>query len=155
MQIKQLVKIFFSGGFIAVLLSVIFLASVKTLRPVPAPKPQGTALLNIIPAPTVTLFFPTLMPTDTAPPPSDSGSDPLYVGAFIQIHGTGELGLRIRSTPSLNSEVLYLGIETEVFQIMEGPVYADDYTWWRLLNPYNQEIEGWAVSNYLRLIQNP
>lgn len=73
----------------------------------------------------------------------------------MQIVGTGGDGLRLRTEPGLDSQVRLLGAEAEVFQIREGPQDVAGYTWWYLVAPYDESRQGWAVSNYLALIQNP
>lgn len=75
----------------------------------------------------------------------------------MQISGTGGDGLRLRTGAGLDNEVGFLGLEAEVFQIIDGPQEADGYTWWLLEAPYDegQQRRGWAVANYLASIQNP
>lgn len=77
------------------------------------------------------------------------------MGAAVQIAGTGGDGLRLRNEPGLQGEVKYLGLEGEIFTIEEGPIQADDYTWWFLVAPYDETVRGWAVSNYLKAVQSP
>ena len=67
--------------------------------------------------------------------------------------GTGTTGLRIRAQPGLQGEVRFLGIEAEVFRIIDGPRQADDYTWWHLQAPYDESLHGWAVADFLSVIQ--
>jgi hypothetical protein len=128
-------------------------------RPEPAPLAASTALINVINAPTATLIPPTTAPTSAPTPTSDVPPLPadgtLSVGAFVQISGTGGDGLRIRSEASLQGVVQTLGMESEVFQITDGPRAADGYTWWFLTAPYDETRRGWAVANYLQVIQNP
>ena len=45
--------------------------------------------------------------------------------------------------------------EAEIFIVKDGPIEADGYTWWYLLGPFDETRNGWAVSNYLVLAQNP
>jgi hypothetical protein len=75
--------------------------------------------------------------------------------AYVQISGTGGDGLRLRVEPGLKSEVRILGAEDEVFEVKDGPREADGFTWWYLVGPYDQTRRGWAVSNYLQVVQNP
>jgi hypothetical protein len=119
----------------------------------------ATAVLNVIdvPDPTNTPQIFTPVPTFTqsadvppAPPPGE-----ISVGASVQISGTGGDGLRLRSNPGLQGDVLYLGYEGEVFQISDGPDEVDGYTWWHLSAPYDEKVHGWAVSNFLTILQNP
>jgi hypothetical protein len=79
----------------------------------------------------------------------------IAIGAHVQIQGTGGDGLRLRSEPGLNGEILLLGSESEVFRVADGPVDTDGYTWWHLVGPFDETRQGWAVSNYLVVVQNP
>ena len=73
----------------------------------------------------------------------------------MQITGTGGDGLRLRTEPGLNADVRILGAEAEVFLVQDGPRQVDGYTWWDLVGPYDSTRRGWAVSNYLAVVQNP
>jgi hypothetical protein len=79
----------------------------------------------------------------------------ISLGAYVQIVGTGGTGLRLRDEPGLNSKVNTLGGEVEVFEVKDGPKDLDGYTWWYLVGPYDTSRHGWAVANYLKIIQNP
>jgi len=61
----------------------------------------------------------------------------------------------LRSEPGLKGTVRFLGLEAEVFQVYDGPQQADGYTWWFLVAPYDANVQGWAVANYLNVVQNP
>jgi hypothetical protein len=87
-------------------------------------------------------------------PPSPPAGE-ISIGAYVQILDTGGAGLRLRSEPSLNGQVLLLGSEAEVFEVKDGPVEMDGYTWWYLVGPFDETRRGWAVANYLNLVQNP
>jgi hypothetical protein len=79
----------------------------------------------------------------------------LFVGANVQIAGTGGDGLRLREGPSLNGQILFLAYEGEIYQVMDGPQDVDGYTWWYLIAPYDEKVQGWAVANFLAIVQNP
>lgn len=117
------------------------------------------AVITVIALPSPTPTFPTSTPTESAtsvatflppPPPGD-----LAIGAYVQVRGTGGDGLRLRTGPGLDNEVRLLGLEDEVFLVEDGPQQVDGYTWWYLLGPYDETRRGWAVVNYLVLVQNP
>jgi hypothetical protein len=76
-------------------------------------------------------------------------------GALVQISGTGGDGLRVRSEPGLQGEVLFVALEAEVFQVVDGPRQGDGFTWWYLAALYDNSLSGWAVANFLEVIQNP
>jgi hypothetical protein len=42
-----------------------------------------------------------------------------------------------------------------VFRLEDGPVDKDGYSWWYLIAPFDESRNGWAVSNFLVVIQNP
>ena len=128
-------------------------------RSAPTPKGLPTAALYVIPAPTDTLPVPTAVqlptpvPTSEVPPPPPPGV--IAVGSFVQVTGTGAVGLRLRNNPGLESKTEFLGMDAEVFKITDGPQEADGYTWWHLVAPYDEQRQGWAVANYLSAIANP
>lgn len=113
------------------------------------------AKLTLIPGPTST---PRIVPTPTfdsvqgtaTPLP---GQIALY--GYVQIIGTGGDGLRVRAEPGLNGEPLFLGFDTELFQITDGPIDTDGYTWWYLLAPYDETRAGWAAADFLEAVETP
>lgn len=109
-------------------------------------------LTPIVPLSTAT---PVITPTPTAEalPPPPAGD--IGVGLYVQVVGVGVDGLRLRADPGLQGDVRFLGIEAEVFQVKDGPRQLDGYTWWLLVAPYDTTRQGWAVANYLQVIQNP
>jgi hypothetical protein len=102
---------------------------------------------------------PTLTPT--VPPTPTSGLPPsplpgtMGVGVYVQVYGTQGEGLNIRSEPSLAATVNFLGFDSEVFEITDGPREADGYTWWYLVTPVDDTRNGWAASNFLTVVSNP
>jgi hypothetical protein len=107
----------------------------------------------MISAPTATSSAP---PTPTidpfAPSPTPTG---IAVGAYAQITGTGGEGLRIRSQPGLIGEPVFLGFDTEVFIVEDGPRELDGYVWWYLVAPYDEGRAGWAAADFLTFIPAP
>jgi len=95
------------------------------------------------PTPTIDPFAPTAAPAGIA------------LGNYVQITGTNGEGLRIRSEPGLNSNPVFLGFDSEVFIIQDGPRTADGYIWWYLVAPYDQARAGWAASDFLTYIPAP
>jgi hypothetical protein len=79
----------------------------------------------------------------------------LGIGVYVEISGTQGDGLRLREGPGLDNQMIFLGIEAEIFRIEDGPQVSDGYTWWYLVAPFDSSRNGWAVSNYLTIIQNP
>ena len=120
--------------------------------------PLKTAIFTIIPASSATVTPP---PTAAATPIVSNGALPsplpgeLNIGNYVQIIGTQGDGLRLREEPGLGNTVLTLVSDAEVFKVLDGPQTADGHIWWYLSDPYNENRRGWAVANYLALIQNP
>ncbi len=76
------------------------------------------------------------------------------IGELVEIFGTEGDGLRVREEPGLASKVIYLGIDNEVFEILDGPLSLEEYEWWLLQSPYNEARAGWAVGVFLRAIDS-
>jgi hypothetical protein len=112
---------------------------------------KSAALLTVIPAPSLTP-----MPQITTPEPTEGPSGEIIggigVGMYVQISGTEGDGLRLRSGPSRNDEPRFLGYESEVFMVKDGPRFSDDLTWWFLEAPYDPGRSGWAASQYLAVV---
>lgn len=115
---------------------------------------EATAVLTIVPAPTSTVGGQmSLFATPTATQPALSITiDGIRVGLFVQIFGTGGDGLRLRREPGTNTDILFLGYESEVFKVVDGPKEADGFMWWYLTAPYDEKRSGWAASRFLRVI---
>ena len=147
----------------SVLLALVLLSSVLALvwvsRPIREQSPGGTVVMKVLPLPTST---PIIEITPLAPTPSSGQGTPvlqslgdIVQGALVQVTGTGTDGLRVRADPNLNGKVLYLAIDAEVLKVTDGPRQADGYTLWYLVSPSDPEVQGWAVSDYLVMIQKP
>ncbi len=103
----------------------------------------STVTSNAPPTPTIDPFAPTPVPTGIA------------IGNYVQITGTDGEGLRIRSEAGLNSELAFLGFDSEVFLVQDGPVVLDGYVWWFLVAPYDETRNGWAAADFLSYIPSP
>lgn len=145
------------------LLASLALAGLAVLtRTADLPRPTATVrLLTALPSGTVgaptgaapTAASPAEPPTVTPPPPP---AGEVRVGGYVQVTGTGEAGfLNLRAEANLTAPVNYLAIEREVFQVQAGPVAADGFTWWYLVDPASGTRFGWAVQNYLQDVQGP
>lgn len=117
-----------------------------------------TAVVTIIPAPTSTqpgLAVPIATPTPTLPVPASPLPGVIQLGAAVEISGTGGEGLNLRAAPGLDSTIRYLGVESEVFIVQDGPQEKDGILWWYLVGFFDESRSGWAAANYLKVIQNP
>ena len=122
------------------------------LRGMPSSPGGGAgAALTVIPAPTST---PSPVALAEAPTLTPSPGEAIEVGVHVQVSGTGGDGLRIRSQHSLDAEINYLGLEDEVFVVIDGPGFGDGYTWWHLESPSDQARNGWVVSDYLQVVND-
>lgn len=121
----------------------------------PVPAGEVTPVMTKIAAPTLTPK--TLDPTPiTSPTPTSIFFLPegvIGIGAYVQVTGTDGAGLRMRSEPSLESDVNFTALDAEVFLVIEGPEEADGYTWWHLEASYDQTRNGWSVGDYLTPIE--
>ena len=149
-------SVIFGGLGFACLLTVITLIGFGLTASPRADLEAAPAALTLIPAPTSTALFtatPTLDPfaqfTPTIP------ANYIAVGSYVQISGTGGDGLRIRSAPGLIGQFLFLGEDSEVFKVEDGPKDADGYIWWYIVAPYDTSRAGWAAANFLTVVPPP
>lgn len=151
--------VFIGAVVIAVLLLAATLAFLWYTRPGPSPRSASTAVLNVIAAPTVTPRPVTPTMVSGFPAPSDQPPTPVpgqvSIGAQVQITNTGGDGLRLRTEPGLETQVLFLGAEGETFKVSDGPQEADGYIWWYLEGQDNPSRSGWAVTDFLALSEVP
>lgn len=124
-------------------------------------RPTPTAMLIVLANPSST-SDPTLTPTPrqtlspTATETSPVQQNPeLDIGVLVEVFGTDGDGLRIRTQPSLDSEIRFIGLDHEVFRVIAGPERSNEYRWWQLENPFDQSKTGWAVDLFLRPVSNP
>lgn len=123
-----------------------------------APHAAGQANSAVSPVMTVLeAATPTPARTQSAgtPPTATATLSPEWgigLGAYVQVSGTGGDGLRLRDSPGLAGNTLFLARETEVFQVKDGPKEADGKVWWYLSAPYDSARSGWAVADFLQVI---
>ena len=109
--------------------------------------------LTVIPASTSTSSAPPTATTDPfAPTPAPTG---IAIGNYVQISGTEGEGLRIRAQPGLSGEPQFLGYDSEVFIVQDGPRELDGFVWWYLVAPYDETRVGWAAADFLSYIPAP
>ncbi len=150
------------GLLIAVALLAGFWAAVIFLRQPEAAAGKSDLAITVVAAPTLTPVISMPPPVATTTPtqaPAQNGIPPsngsIAVGMYVQITGTGGVGLKIRDQPGTSSKQLFLGMESEVYLVQDGPKQKDGYTWFYLVAPYDKNRSGWAASNYLSIIQKP
>jgi hypothetical protein len=81
------------------------------------------------------LTMPTAAPEPTAPI--------LQPGAPAQVVNVGEAALLVRGQPGTNQPVQARFPEGTQVTIVEGPVEADGYTWWRI---EADNVSGWSAA---------
>ncbi len=124
-------------------------------------EPAGypTAGLTVIAGSTATPYVPTATPTRVPTATSNLPPSPLPgmigVGSSVQIFGTEGAGLNIREQPGLGTPIRFVALDSEVFEVRDGPQVVDDITWWFLVTPLDEARSGWAAANYLSLISSP
>jgi len=118
--------------------------------------PSPTLPVEVAPSATLSLLTPTsaITPTSTVvltvgTPPATSPPTELGPGALAVITGTAGAGLRLRALATTDADVLGMGREGTVVTVLEGPVEADGYVWWKVRTPDGDE--GWAAANWLVL----
>ncbi len=140
-----LVAILVAGGLSAIFVLLLFF--------LPAPSSmtaQPPAAFTVIVAPTQTPVPTKSLHTPTPTRPPSLGG--ISVGSFVQISGTDGAGLRLRSGAGTTNPSRLLGMDAEVFQVKDGPITADDFTWWFVESPYDPARSGWAASTYLSAV---
>ncbi len=143
-------------GFACLLTAITLIVIGLTASPRAADPGFVPAALTVIPAPTSTPFAtltPTFDPNQIGAPTIPAGE--IAIGAYVQITGTEGQGLRLRSGPGLSTTLLFLGEDSEVFQVKDGPKEADGYIWWHLVAPYDASRAGWAAANFLTVVPPP
>lgn len=141
----------------AILLAGLILAGLAAvfLGRSPEPSTAITPVMTKIAAPTQTPepIAPTATPTATPTSLFFLPEGVIGVGAYVQVGGTDGAGLRMRSEPGLSGSVNFTALDAEVFLVIDGPVEADGYTWWRLEAPYDQTRNGWSAGDFLTPIE--
>ena len=143
---------------LGVILFLGFILALNLTKPTTMPTGLVTAALTVIPGPTATPIPPSPTPpepTQNPDVPPEPSPGEIAVGNHVQVFGTEGDGLRLRLGPGLENEPQYLGLEGEVFQVVDGPQQADGFTWWLLAAPLDTDRQGWGVSNYIQVVQNP
>ena len=141
------------SGLVAFIFFTIILFIGFLLKPGKDKLPNPTAVINVITIPNlndVTVETIEVNPTTTTGP---IYSGDIQVGIFVKITGTNGLGLRMRTDPGIDHQVLFLGMDAEIFEVIDGPVVNNDYYWWLLKSSYDDNRQGWAAANYLEIVR--
>lgn len=111
-------------------------SSAEDLTPLAVPEVETVTAEPL--QPTRTPLFPTAVPSATPEPVVRT----LRVGGSAQVANTEGRTLRGRAAPGLKAPVRVAFAEGEQVRILEGPVVADGYTWWRV---EGRNGAGWAA----------
>ena len=156
MDIRQLLNRWVILGTLAIagVLTLITALAIGLLSAPPSSEVGfAPADVTVIAVPTSTFSGP---PTPTidpfATPTNPSG---IAIGNYVQITGTQGEGLRIRSEPGLNGNPEFIGFDSEVFLVQDGPREVDGYVWWYLVAPYDETRVGWAAPDILSYNAEP
>jgi hypothetical protein len=151
---RELIKPILIGIILAILLTCI-LAGFSLLikdKLIPAGSYRAPVITKMsVPTVTSTSISPIIVLTET----QSIQNGEIAVGIYVQITGTGSVGLRIRLSPGTDSTPQFIAKENEVFSIKDGPVEKDGITWWLLVASYDNNRQGWAAGQYLTVINQP
>lgn len=106
--------------------------------------PSSEALAPASPAPAPTAAAPTSVPTLPPPPMPEPTAPPfgLASGGQARVVNLAGAALRARTAPGLTNPVIARIPEGRSVTILEGPVEADGYLWWRIMSG---EASGWVA----------
>jgi hypothetical protein len=92
--------------------------------------------------PTVTLA---VSPTPVPPTPTPTPNIPTAVakGVYVSVID----GVNFRQDASTTAQIIRTLGAGEVLQVIDGPVSANERTWWKLKDPNG--VEGWAAQDFL------
>jgi hypothetical protein len=140
---------------VTVLLLILAFAWIQWTAPSPPELSGLLAVVTVIPAPSPTPAPAATATFDPYAPTLTPAPGKISIGSYVQISGTEGQGLRIRSDPGLNGKQMFLGFDTEVYTVVDGPRDVDGYTWYSLTAINDQTRTGWAASNFLTVIPKP
>lgn len=147
-------------GILSVLLvlGVVALAFLALFQPIPPPTPvqspaEGPASPPSVLSPegeaTPTSAMIQSPPVSPLPPPVPVEPTEIAIGVYVQVSGTEGSDLSFRAGPGTTYVRLKIVAEGSVLQVLDGPIEADGYVWWKLQDPSDGTV-GWAVADYLK-----
>lgn len=137
--------------FTVLLLSAILVVLLVITAPPRADRENFIAFATILPMPSTQErdeFIGGVDPYQPTPTPTARPGE-ILIDSVVQVHGTEGTGLRFRQSPGLSGVELFMGFDTEVFNVLDGPRQADGYTWYYLAALNDANRKGWAVSQFL------
>ncbi len=70
----------------------------------------------------------------------------------IKVTGTEGQGLTVRQGPGKDFTYVFIANEGDKFVIKDGPKQANDFTWWYIVDPNDQNRFGWAVADFMQVV---
>ncbi len=126
-----------------------------------APAPTPTSSLNVAApgeptfTPTPEPATPTPTPEPATPTPEPPTPTPTLAPDVLQVGGkatvNAEAGLRVRSGPGTNFDLVITLPYAMVVDVIGGPERADSYTWWQIefSTPEGDKQQGWVAGDFL------
>lgn len=143
-------------GAILLVLLVAIVATVFMVTRKPPVNPAVTPTATAKPLPSPTGFgdpteTPVPVPTNTPVPPPPS--DVIAVGGWVQVTAN----VRVRSEATTSGAALGTLKEGTNGHVVDGPVQADGYTWWKIdsFDGADPAKSGWAAGEFLKPIPVP
>jgi 3D (Asp-Asp-Asp) domain-containing protein/uncharacterized protein YraI len=84
--------------------------------------------------------------TGLAAAPVATAAERLSAGGMATVVGTGESGLRVRSGPGTERQVVIILAEGRTVPILDGPVTGSGVTWYKV---QTRGPAGWVMARYL------
>jgi hypothetical protein len=109
--------------------------------------PTATATATRV-RPTVTLAV-----TATPVPPTATPTPDIPASIANGVYVTVVDGVNFRQEASTTAQIIRTLGAGEVLQVIEGPVSANERTWWKLRDPNG--VEGWAAQDFLQTTAPP
>lgn len=91
--------------------------------------------------PTFALEGPTLIPVILSPTPLS-----ISLGATVVVNADS---LNVRTGAGTDQDLVFMAPLGTTFRVIEGPLSATGFTWWRIQNPNNPSETGWAAAQFL------
>jgi hypothetical protein len=113
----------------------------------PTPDPEATPIQAIVIA---NSNIKRLETEETPVPPETSAVKYLIIGKNARVANTGGVTLRVRAEPGLEQQIVERLAENTELLVLEGPVQADGYNWWKIKGDFG---EGWCVDRWLEPIE--
>ena len=141
-----------TGGLFYLLATMLGGGVIPVATPTAVTAAQGTEPTHtptpVEPTPTPTPIPPTPTPEQPTPTPTPP-PDVLQVGGRATVNA--EAGLRVRSGPGTNFDLVITLPYGMVVDIIGGPERADSYTWWQIefSTPDGETQQGWVAGDFL------